>query len=46
MPDSGSSLRPAVPERVRTLDAATLSSRIDSFLASRGISRDAVGLGG
>ena len=26
MPDSGSSLRPAVPERVRTLDAATLST--------------------
>jgi acetaldehyde dehydrogenase (acetylating) len=40
MPENGSSLRPAVPERVRTLDAATLSSRIDTFLASRGITRD------
>lgn len=38
----GSSLRPAVPERVRTLDAAALSARIDGFLASRGITRDAV----
>ena len=38
--DGGSSLRPSVPERVRTLDAASLSSRIDSFLASRGITRD------
>jgi acetaldehyde dehydrogenase (acetylating) len=42
MTDGGSSLRPAVPERVRTLDAATLSSRIDGFLASRGITKDAV----
>ena len=42
MVDSGGSARPAVPERVRTLDAATLSSRIDSFLASRGITSDAV----
>lgn len=42
MSDSGSSLRPAVPERVRTLDASTLASRIDGFLASRGITRDAV----
>ncbi|HTV02952.1 MAG TPA: aldehyde dehydrogenase family protein [Luteitalea sp.] len=40
--DPGSSARPAVPERVRTLDAGTLSSRIDSFLASRGITRDTV----
>lgn len=37
MPDHDSSLRPVAPERVRTLDAATLSSRIDTFLASRGI---------
>jgi acetaldehyde dehydrogenase (acetylating) len=42
MSNTGSSLRPAVPERVRTLDAATLSSRIDGFLASRGITTDAV----
>ena len=42
MADAGSSLRPAVPERVRTLDAATLSSRIDGFLASRGIGKDTV----
>ena len=42
MSDTGSSLRPAVPERVRTLDAATLSSRIDGFLASRGITTDTV----
>jgi len=42
MSDSGSSLRPAVPERVRTLDASTLASRIDGFLASRGIKPDAV----
>ena len=41
MPDSGSSLRPVVPERVRTLDAPTLSARIDAFLASRGIAKDA-----
>ncbi len=33
----GSSYRPAVPERERTLDASTLSARIDGFLASRGI---------
>ena len=46
MSDTGSSLRPAVPERVRTLDASTLSARIDSFLASRGISRDGVVLVG
>jgi acetaldehyde dehydrogenase (acetylating) len=41
MPDSGSSLRPVVPEPVRTLDATTLSARIDTFLASRGITKDA-----
>jgi len=49
MPDAGSSLRPVVPERVRTLDASTLSARIDTFLASRGIAKDAtlvVGAGG
>ena len=40
MSESGSSLRPSVPEPVRTLDAATLSSRIDGFLASRGITRE------
>jgi len=40
MSQAGSSLRPSVPEPVRTLDAATLSSRIDGFLASRGITRD------
>jgi len=39
---SGSSHRPAVPERVRTLDAEALSARIDGFLASRGITRDTV----
>ncbi len=39
MPDVASAHRPAVPERVRTLDAATLTSRIDQFLASRGITR-------
>jgi hypothetical protein len=42
MPDAGSSLRPVVPERVRTLDASTLSARIETFLASRGIAKDAV----
>jgi len=42
MSDSGSSLRPVVPERVRTLDASTLASRIDGFLASRGITRDSI----
>ena len=41
MSDSGSSLRPVVPEPVRTLDAPTLSARIDTFLASRGIGKDA-----
>lgn len=41
-PSGGSSLRPSVPDRVRTLDAAALSSRIDTFLASRGITRDTV----
>jgi acetaldehyde dehydrogenase (acetylating) len=40
MSEPGSSLRPSVPEPVRTLDAATLSSRIDRFLESRGITRD------
>jgi acetaldehyde dehydrogenase (acetylating) len=40
MSDSGSTLRPVVPERVRTLDATTLSARIDSFLSSRGIGKD------
>jgi acetaldehyde dehydrogenase (acetylating) len=39
---TGSSLRPVVPERVRTLDASTLSARIDTFLASRGIAKDVV----
>ncbi len=39
MPDQDSSLRPVAPERVRTLDAATLSERIDSFLTGRGITR-------
>jgi acetaldehyde dehydrogenase (acetylating) len=42
MSASETSLRPALPERVRTLDASTLALRIDGFLASRGISRDAV----
>ncbi len=42
MSESGTSLRPAMPERVRTLDASTLASRIDGFLASRGIRQDAV----
>jgi acetaldehyde dehydrogenase (acetylating) len=37
---SESSLRPAVPERVRTLESSTLSARIDGFLASRGITPD------
>ncbi|MCC6162965.1 MAG: aldehyde dehydrogenase family protein [Acidobacteria bacterium] len=37
MSDTTSSLRPSVPERVRTLDAGVLSSRIDTFLAGRGI---------
>ncbi len=41
-PAGGSSLRPAVAERVRTLDAGTLSSRIDRFLATRGITTDTV----
>ena len=41
MTDSSASARPAVPERVRTLDAGTLTARIDSFLASRGITKDA-----
>ena len=40
MSDSGSSLRPVVPERVRTLDAPALTARIDAFLASRGIGKD------
>ncbi len=40
--DAGSSLRPSVPERVRTLDASALTSRIDKFLASRGITADTV----
>lgn len=35
--ETPASLRPAVPERVRTLDASALSARIDGFLASRGI---------
>ena len=39
---AGSSLRPTVPERVRGLDAATLTSRIDAFLAGRGITTDTV----
>ncbi|BCS33330.1 acetaldehyde dehydrogenase (acetylating) [Luteitalea sp. TBR-22] len=37
MAAADSSLRPAVPERVRTLDSSALSARIDGFLASRGI---------
>lgn len=44
--ETGSSLRPAVPERVRTLEASALSSRIDAFLASRGITNDTVVLVG
>lgn len=39
--EATASRRPAVPERVRTLDAATLTSRIDEFLTSRGIARNA-----
>ncbi len=37
---AGSSLRPVVPEPTRALDAATLSTRIDRFLSSRGITPD------
>jgi acetaldehyde dehydrogenase (acetylating) len=41
MADAGGTARPAVPERVRMLEAGTLTSRIDDFLASRGIRKDA-----
>lgn len=37
---AGASLRPVVPEPTRALDAATLSTRIDRFLSSRGITPD------